>query len=169
MVEIAVEKTTIIVNVELVNVQTLLSKEVDHPQHVLIVVSFLNLKATIIVMIRTTLQDVNGMVEIAVVIMSTQNTALLVYAQIPMHKEVEVLHHHLIVDLLIASPLTFSFFASSLQDPNLLLEIYFNLSIIQPIVVLLIFQFSTTQIVCIFTPSLHQYYLNKECAQKEEL
>ena len=40
------------------------------------------------VMMRTTIVDVNGMVEIVVVIMSTQNTALLVYAWIPMHKEV---------------------------------------------------------------------------------
>ena len=32
-------------------------------------------KVTIIVMMKTTMQDVNGMVEIAVVIMSTQNTA----------------------------------------------------------------------------------------------
>ena len=45
-------------------------------------VDVLNGKATIFVTMKTTMQDVSGMVEIAVAIMSTHNTALLVNAWI---------------------------------------------------------------------------------------
>ena len=41
-----------------------------HLHHLHLAVDFLNIKVTIIVMMRTTMQDVNGMVEIAVGIMS---------------------------------------------------------------------------------------------------
>ena len=55
--------------------------QLHHPQpHHHLVVDIFHGKATIIAMIRTTMQDVNGMVEIAVVIMSTPTTALSVNA-----------------------------------------------------------------------------------------
>ena len=59
-------------------VEVLLLLPLLHPQQIL--AKLLNGLETITVMMRTTMQDVNGMVEIAVVIMSTPTTALSVNA-----------------------------------------------------------------------------------------
>ena len=54
----------------------------------------LNGKVTIIVMMKTTMQDAIGMEEIAVVIMSTQNIVHLANAWIQIIQTMDQLFHH---------------------------------------------------------------------------